>query len=220
MTDHEFKGHEFTFVETPQLPSLVRELFDDNYEVFKSGIEIRPGDVILDLGANEGIFSVMMGKMFPGAFVIAYEPVLRTFDVLLTNIQANNAYNVSAYQFGIGGVATTTEMVVSKDFSGGSSNWCTFKEGDHTWEMVHMVTLDSIFDLHDIDRCRLLKMDIEGGEYEALYATKMLPLVDYMVAEFHMNHKLEFRGRRTDALTTWVQGQTKLIHMDACRMAE
>ena len=114
-----------------------------------------------------------------------------------------------------------TEMIVSKDFSGGSTSWCTFNEEDHTKETVHLVTLDSIFERHHgIERCKLLKMDIEGMEYEALYATSILPRVDYMVAEFHMNRKLEFQGRRPDGLATWVKSQTNLIHMDVCRMAE
>lgn len=83
-----------------------------------------------------------------------------------------------------------------------------------------LISLDEVFDLYSIDRCRLLKMDIEGAEYEVLYPSTVLPRVDYMTIEVHLNHRLDFQSRRPDGLIVWCANQTKLIHADACRMAE
>ena len=219
--EKEYGGHLFKFVKTPTAPALIEEIFNDNYEIFKQNIEIRPGDVILDIGANEGIFSIMMAKCFPKAKVIAYEPVPRTFDTLQENVLLNETQNLNCYQFGVGdGSYEYTDMIVSKDFSGGSTTLCTFNPKDHDRVHVRITTLNDIFDVHAIERCRLLKMDVEGMEYEALYATSVLPKVDYMVAEFHMNAKLDYQGMRADGLITWVKNQTNLTSVNVCRMAE
>ena len=221
MIRREFRGRTFEFVETPTAPELIEEIFNDNYKMFEKEIDIRPGDIILDIGANEGIFAVLMGKMFPEAQIFAYEPVPRTFDTLLLNIQHNEAYNVNAYQFGVGGPGVSLAvLIVSKDFSGGSTAWCTYNSEHHDMVNVHLVTLDSIFERHAIERCRLLKMDIEGMEYDALYPTSMLPRVDFMVMEVHMNARLDYKGRRPEGLTQWVSDQTNLVHVEVCKMAE
>jgi len=57
-------------------------------------------------------------------------------------------------------------------------------------------------------------------EYEALYYTSVLERVYNTVIEVHMNHKLEFEGRRADGLVNWLSDRTNLIHVEICRMAE
>jgi FkbM family methyltransferase len=51
---------------------------------FQEGISILPGDVVLDVGANIGIFTLFAAKQ--GAQVYAYEPIPPTFEVLQHNI--------------------------------------------------------------------------------------------------------------------------------------
>ena len=75
----EFHGKTFYFFNTPTISALINEIFADNYHIVRSGINIDPGDVILDLGANEGVFSIMMAGLFPRARIIAMEPVGRTY---------------------------------------------------------------------------------------------------------------------------------------------
>ena len=217
-----YRGKDFTFVDTKTAPSLAKEIFSDNYDVFSSGIKIRPGDVIIDLGANEGFFSILMAKMFPEAKVIAYEPVERTFKTLLENIRINKVSNVERCQYAVGAPGVDWIVLnVSNDFSGGSTSKCTYIKTDHYSAPVHVVSLNAVFDNHQFERCRLLKIDIEGMEYEALYpAGEVLPLVDFAVIEVHMNKKLEFEGRRADGLITWLGERTRLIHAEVCRMAE
>ncbi|RPH75522.1 hypothetical protein EHM76_01465, partial [bacterium] len=64
---HEFRGHKFHFNDTRDSPGLLQEIFSDNYLVLKKNIKFEKGDVILDLGANEGFFSIMMAKLYPQA---------------------------------------------------------------------------------------------------------------------------------------------------------
>jgi FkbM family methyltransferase len=229
MTDkvitHEFRGQTFSFADTPTAPALIVEIFSDNYNVLKheveSDLDFRPSDVILDLGANEGMFSIMMAKLFPMTEVIALEPVPATYAHLLTNISLNGCANISAYNVGVGKPGQRTCIInVPHNHSGGSSSLFTFNPTDHYQVEVGLISLDDAFEMYGIDRCKLLKLDIEGMEHEVLYGSTVLPRVDYMVAEFHINRRLEFQSRRMDGLATWVGNQCKLIHVDYCKMAE
>jgi FkbM family methyltransferase len=222
---HDTIGHNFhklLFADTKSAPAIVKEIFSDNYHVLRSKIEIRPGDVIIDAGANEGMFSVMMSAAFPEARILAFEPIRATWQTLKENLRRNACENVQAFNVGLGAPGQSwVKMNVSKDYSGGSTKWCTHVPSDHRQEEVALNSLDEIFRVHNIDRCRLLKMDIEGSEYEVLYpAEDILRRVDYMAAEFHINQRLEFETRRIEGLISWVSNRTKLIHVDICRMAE
>ena len=222
---HEYKGHKFKFVATPTAPALIKEIFSDNYHVFKAiekgKFSFRPKDVVLDVGACEGMFSIMLAEHFPDIRIIALEPVPTTYYNLVKNIELNGCKNVEAYNLGLGNPSQkTATMVVSKGFSGGSSAYCTFIPKDHVQVEVGLITLDDAFELYGINRCRLLKLDVEGAEYDIMYASHVLPRVDYFVGEFHMNRKLEFESRRMDGLVNWVSNQTKMLFFEAVTMAE
>ncbi len=220
---NEFQGQKFYFNNTPTAQVLVNEIFSDNYEIFKNKLEFSPGDVILDMGACEGMFSIMLAKLFPKARVIAFEPVPQTYFLMLKNIGLNGTVNIETYNIGLGKKGQkTAEIYISKDLSntGGSSSLFTFNPESHIKETVGVISLDDVFDLYGIDRCHLLKMDIEGSEYDVLYGSSVLPRVDFATMEIHINHRLEFQSRRPDALAVWVAHQTKLLHVDFCRMAE
>jgi FkbM family methyltransferase len=218
---HEFYGQKFYFNDTPTAPFLIKEIFSDNYKVLEKGIEFRPGDIILDIGACEGMFSIMMAKLFPQTRVIALEPVSGTYFQMIRNKGLNGCTNIEAYNVGIGkpGQHTIT-LNVSKGYSGGSSSLCTFDPINHYQIEVGLISLDEAFELYKIDRCRLLKMDIEGAEFDALYPSTVLPRVDYMTAEFHRNQRLDFLARRADALAVWCMNKTGLFHVELCSMAE
>ena len=223
---HRFRDRDYYFHDTVQAPDLIKEIFSDNYEVMKAveggTLSFSPSDVILDLGANEGMFSIYMAGLFPQTRIVSLEPVPRTFYHLQANIKLNGCKNIEAYNVGVGKKGQhTVKMVINKvDASGGSSSLITYDPKGHDQIEVGLVSLDEAFDLYLIERVKLLKIDVEGMEYDILYHTTMLPRVDYMVCEIHMNRKLEFESRRMDALAVWISNQTKLLHADCIRMSE
>jgi hypothetical protein len=56
------------------------------------------------------------------------------------------------------------------------------------------MTLDEVFWLHEIGRCKLLKIDCEGMEYEILFGTRVLDKVEYLAGEFHASASLQNLG--------------------------
>ena len=214
-------GKTFYFFNTPTIEALVNEIFSDNYHILQSKVEIYPGDVILDLGANEGVFTIMMAGLFPSARIIALEPVGRTYKQLLANISINhiNPASIQTYQLGIGGSARDEHITIDNVHSGGSSVYMTPYAASHT-ETIHLTTLDELFKTQAINRCKILKIDVEGMEHETLLQTSVLPKVDHVVAEIHINKRLQEAGYSIEKLASHIQSQTNLLHYEKCYMSE
>ena len=220
MIEFDYKDKHFYFEETPTAPDLVREIFGDNYRIFERGIVFNPGDVVLDIGANEGMFSIMLAKIYPYLRIISFEPVPRTFFQMIRNIGLNGVTNIQPYNLGIGATGKGN-MNVHKQFSGGSSLVDTFDPINHENVEVDLVPLDAMFDISSLDKVKLLKIDIEGGEYEALYGSNgCLSKVENMVGEFHINDRLIKKGYDINELATWVGNKTNLMYYQPCRMAD
>jgi len=64
MIQLEYRGTQFYFEESATAQMLINEIFSDNYKIFEREVEFEDGDVVLDLGANEGMFSIMVAKLF------------------------------------------------------------------------------------------------------------------------------------------------------------
>ena len=214
----------FQFTNTPTSPQLIHEIFTDNYKIFSRGLQFQPDDIILDIGANEGMFSIMMAKLFPFTRIIALEPVQKTFFTMIRNIGLNNVTNIHPYNLGVGGRSNKSEIIYcDKVYSGGSSMVVTPNFESQDIVNIEVVAFDDIFDIRkfpEIDRIKLLKMDIEGAEYETLYNSTCLPRVDNMVAEFHINDRLTGMGYDINELATLVGSQTNLVYFEKMRMAD
>lgn len=212
-------GKTYYFNDTPTIGLLVDEIFNDNYRIFAMKLELRPGDIVLDIGANEGVFSIMLAKLYPDIRVVAVEPVQRTFFQLMRNIGLNGVTNIETLNVGVGAERGQVDMIVSNEMSGGSSAARRELHPEHEHvEKVDIVTLDSI--LSRYERVRLLKMDIEGMEYEALYPSNELSRVDNFVGELHINKSLHEQGRDMEQLAAFIGGRTYLLYFNRCRMAD
>jgi FkbM family methyltransferase len=62
---------------------ILDEILVDNL-YFQEGVSISPGDIVLDVGANIGVFALCAAKQ--GAQVYAYEPIPASFELLQQNI--------------------------------------------------------------------------------------------------------------------------------------
>ena len=174
-------------------------------------------------GTSEGraTNNIMMAGLFPRARIIAMEPVGRTYKQLLANISINhiNPLSITTWPMGIGGSARDEQITIDNIHSGGSSVYMTPYAASHT-ETIHLATLDEVFKLMAITRCKILKIDVEGMEHETLLQTSVLPKVDYVVGEFHINKRLQEAGYSVEKLAKHVQSQTNLLHYESCYMSE
>jgi FkbM family methyltransferase len=71
-------------------------------DYFKHGITVKPGDVIIDIGANIGLFSLKVFERCQGkAQVYAFEPLPQTHKALSRNVSTHACKTVQAFQLGM-----------------------------------------------------------------------------------------------------------------------
>ena len=149
-------------------------LFNDNYEpevVKRIKWFIKPGDTVIDIGANIGYHTMIMAKLVGArGKVIALEPDSKNFVYLGENIMLNGYINTTtAFKLAVSdnGNGSQLYLVPGK----GSGRQQTYDSGEGR-ESVNINTT-KIDDLYFKDgRVDFIKMDVEGSEFMALRGMK------------------------------------------------
>jgi FkbM family methyltransferase len=125
---------------------------------------VRPGDVIVDIGANIGAHTVPLAQMVgPTGAVVAFEPQRIVYQTLCANVALNNLVNVVCHHAACGEQSGMIQVpmldpTAVNNFGGLEINH------KHPGEPVAVVRLDAV----GIARCRLMKVDVEGMELDVL----------------------------------------------------
>jgi FkbM family methyltransferase len=125
--------------------------------------------VILDIGANTGIYTLVSKTINPEAKVMAFEPVKRVFEKLKANINLNN-YAIMSYPYAVSdhcGEATfydtdedhTYSVTIGKDLS---------QDKRYHPVQVAITTIDEIAREQEQGSIDLIKIDVESHEPEVL----------------------------------------------------
>lgn len=136
-------------------------------------VRTRKDDVVLDVGANIGIFTLKVAKNVKR--VISIEPEPQNFSVLSKNIAENNLSNVTLLNLAV----SDKEEVVHFQGTGGTAEVST--EGT----AVDAQPLDMILDKLGNPKITILKMDIEGYEGRVLSVFNKLDTIKQIVIETH-----------------------------------
>jgi FkbM family methyltransferase len=145
---------------------------------------LRPGDAMLDIGANEGYFTVLAGSLTKGR-VVAIEPQSRLREVILSNLR-NNGLEAELHSVALGAESGKAMLSLCADsMSGGSSLVRSTAFGT---EEVALRSLDGLAADHGWPRFRLVKIDCEGYEEPILQGAKgMLQShgADFISVDYH-----------------------------------
>jgi len=180
------------------------ELDDDCYDLDR--IDFKPGDVVIDIGAHIGFFAIYTALRFPQVVIHSFEPFPENYELLQQNLERNGITNVRTYQLGVSGSGRPLDMVTNPQNSGNSTCYSRTLEYSRTTG-IPSTTLDHIFDSLGIDKCKLLKIDCEGSEYEILFSTRSLAKVEYLSGEFHQNGLLLSQGYTCEGLSKYCEDQ-------------
>lgn len=167
-----------------------------------SDIDFRPGDVVVDVGAHVGIVSIHLAKRYPFLRIYAYEALPPVFAELQRNLARNHVTSVEAFNLAVTGDGRPLRLVahLGSNTGGGTSSFSDLDLAGHDQFTVASVTLDQIFERHHIGRCALLKIDVEGAEYDILKVSTVLDRVDNLRGEFHENRHLLEQGHTMQGL--------------------
>lgn len=191
---------DYTLSMTPYF--VFRELLADCYGL--RGRTFADGAVILDVGANVGIVSIYLAKLYPQCSILAYEPLPQNYDNLCKNIEINDVTNIVPINKGVTADGRDLTMRFNYDNLGGATGFVGVPPYNET--TVESVTLPSIFDTHAIERCAFMKMDVEGAEHEILASCNgTLERVDFLAMEAHFSNGLRAKGHNQATLQKALQ---------------
>ena len=135
---------------------------------------LQKGDVFVDVGANIGLFTLNASKLVGNSGkVYAFEAFKPSFNKLKYHIDSNQINNTLVEHCAIVDQEKMIEILYHKDeqnFGMASSYLQEFSNK----ELVKGISLDDYVEDKTIQNIKLIKIDIEGGEYDALQGMKQI----------------------------------------------
>ncbi|MRG72561.1 FkbM family methyltransferase [Alphaproteobacteria bacterium HT1-32] len=132
---------------------------------------LKPGDTVVDAGANIGVHSLAFARRVgESGDVIAFEPQQAVYRLLCANMAMNGIRQVRTFQTAL---SDRKEIVRMPDLDlGQPGNFGGVGEGKPRPDGIPVpaVPLDNI----DIQTCRLIKADVEGMESRLLKGSEQL----------------------------------------------
>lgn len=142
---------------------VYKEIFVDRcYDV----VVDRPNPVVLDIGANTGLFALRMKQLFPSSRIICYEPFPPNFAKLERCIRLNRLEGVLPVRKAVGAHCGSARLYIHSGNIGGHSLFPAAASSD-VYVDVEVIDLRSILDGVP-QGVELLKADCEGAEFEIL----------------------------------------------------
>lgn len=138
--------------------------------------------VVLDLGANCGLFSLYAADSC--SRLIAVEPTPNTFN-MLTEIVKDHS-NVTPLQLAIGPHNELISFFINEN---STTNSMLNRNGQET--KVQCMTLETLFHMQELDHVDFIKCDIEGSEMQALTDATLGPVahkVNFWFIEIHQTN--------------------------------
>ena len=133
----------------------------------------RPGDTVLDIGANIGLVSLWLSRLVgPHGQVHAFEPNPSLQDMLREMFAHNQLSNVQLHPVALGAEDGALELRIPKVNAGAASFVRNQDVSDCDIVVAPVRTLSGIVAEHGIQKIRLIKIDVEGFEAEVFRGGK------------------------------------------------
>jgi FkbM family methyltransferase len=127
----------------------------------------RKAEVFFDIGANTGFISIQMSLLPLAKKVYAFEPLPRAYSSLVRNIELNALKNCSTFQLAVGKENSISKLYVPNVYAiPTASSLDPNKYKDNYAIEVTTVTLDNFVQSEDITNIDIIKIDVEGKEYD------------------------------------------------------
>src|SRR5690606_28956276 len=127
---------------------------------------------IMDVGANFGYLSLVWASTIAKEGEIhAFEPNKRVFESLHQSIEENELNNtIHLHNFAVG----QKDGVVNLYTSSTTSNILDDSDRTDSKSSIKMISLDSFMQKNFLQKCDLIKIDVDGIEYEILKGAEKL----------------------------------------------
>jgi FkbM family methyltransferase len=150
---------------------------------------LNPGDSFVDVGANEGYFSVLAAqKVGPQGQVLAIEPQARLRGVLERNIAANSLTNVDIVSAAVADKEGKTLLYLRPSTNTGASSFTKHWRFGNRAEEVQTTTLDRLLSERHVASVRVMKVDCEGAESLVIAGAERslgAQVIQFLTVEYH-----------------------------------
>lgn len=172
---------------------LLSSTWEDVERNFVAGLSLGEG-VVIDVGANVGIYSIVLATSHPKLKVIAVEASPAIFRWLTRNCNLNKLSNVTLINAAISDQDNTVTEFYERDSMSSMQKESLLDFGidgekeNITGSQIVMRTLDSIIQDTNVNKISLLKLDVEGAEILALKGTSnslSQKKIENMLIEYH-----------------------------------
>lgn len=157
-------------------------MIGDEVRFLMSQITI-PNPVIFDVGANIGTLTIPLAQANRQGTIYSFEPQKQVFYMLCGNLALNNLDNVKAYNIGLGkeqGILNIPNIDYYSPASFGSveltgkqlEDFGQVLDYSTSMDKVQQQTIDGFIQEQEIQNLTILKIDVEGMEFDVLEGAK------------------------------------------------
>lgn len=174
--------------------------FRGSYEVRETRLFkqlLRPGDTVVDIGANIGWFTLVASRQVStNGKVISFEPSSTVYRQLQRTISLNNLTNVVTERLALSdenGIAVL-EGTQHNAGEGSIVGWLTREDVSQAKEAVETMRFDTYYESQNLGHTKLLKIDVEGAEMKVLRGMERVlkaKACKYLLIEVDNEHLLE-----------------------------
>lgn len=125
-------------------------------------------DVVVDVGAHIGTFTVPMARLVPKGYVIAFEAQPVVFNILCGNVAINNLFNVTTAQRAVSDNDGMPLYIPEYNYATHSQDYAAVKllkeRAGNLSMMAHTIKVDSL----GLAKCKILKITTNENELAVL----------------------------------------------------
>jgi len=183
-------GKQINFVNLPNQPTYIQSrvlrLKSKEPETIDWIESIDPQDILFDIGANIGIYTMCAGAR--GITTYAFEPHAGNYNILCQNISAN-PFPCTAYCVALSN-QSAFDIIGIKNYHPGVADNTVNASQQHTHGIV-MQDLDSLIATDKLPQPQHIKIDIDGHE-EKFYQGAKNTIANCKTILFELEHQYEY----------------------------
>jgi len=145
------------FIE-PNQEEFDRWISDKGDQTHRLNYELDENSIVFDVGGYKGDWTTSILQKYKSKIYI-FEPVHEFYEIIQSRFKGNP--NIQTFDYGLGAADGNLEISITKDSS-------SVFNSEGTKEVINMQSAVKFIRDNNIDNVDLIKINIEGGEYDLL----------------------------------------------------